>query len=64
LSNIKKLRKEIGYTQNDVSKELSISQSAVSQIENDPTYSENFKSYLRLLVKKGADINTIFKEDK
>ena len=60
-TDLKTLREDIGLTQGEVSKKLNISQSAVSQIENQDHSKNQYKQYLKLLVENGADINKLFK---
>ncbi len=60
LLGLKDLRKKHNKTQEEVCKEIKISQSTLSKIENSD-YESSLKKYLKYFVEKGEDINVLFK---
>ncbi len=56
-----KLRKSLGKTQEQVCKEINVSQTTLSRLEKNE-HDNGLIRYLTYLVKEGADINEIFKD--
>ena len=61
--NIKALRKSIGLSQNDISKELNKHVNTISSIEKSEKFGRTFIEYLELLNSKGVDLKKLFDDD-
>jgi len=61
---LKTIRKRYNITQKEISKELNISQSLLSKIENRKSFGISFCKYLVFLHKKGVNMNEVFQNEK